>query len=242
MDGMSRAAREELDRLGRSLRAQMVVLITDLTVRVYLRRLDLDEPKVADARDPSRYHCSAVYQGDRPAGVTAAGTADRAGSLLRAAGWAVAVSQEDDDGMLWTVVLAHRDGSTIRVLASEDTRAVAFRGQTPALVLCPPQPAGQLEPEPEPEPEPEREPGPERRPETVTPGYVLCYECDGDGRCPGCGGRGWVLRTPGRSEGRRRCGECGTTRVCPICRGAGRLAISRLSTYQRGYYPDLEQD
>ncbi len=29
MDGTSRAAREELDRLGRSLRAQMVVLITD---------------------------------------------------------------------------------------------------------------------------------------------------------------------------------------------------------------------
>ncbi|MEK2491564.1 hypothetical protein WN990_18615 [Kitasatospora purpeofusca] len=234
MDGTSRAAREELDRLGRSLRAQMVVLITDLTVRVHLRRLVLDGPKVADGRDPSRYHCSAVYQGDRPAGVTAAGTADRAGSLLRAAGWEVAVSQEDDDGLLWTVVLAHRDGSTIRVLTSEDTRAVAFRGRTPALVLRPSQPAGQ--------PEPEREPEPERRPETLTPGYVLCYECDGDGRCPGCGGRGWVLREPGRTEGRRRCAECGTRRFCPICRGAGQLAISLLSTYQRGYYPDLEQD
>nr|BEK63109.1 hypothetical protein KPHV_03360 [Kitasatospora purpeofusca] len=234
MDGTSGAAREELGRLGRSLREQMVVLITDLTVRVHLRRLVLDGPKVADGRDPSRYHCSAVYQGDRPAGVTAAGTADRAGSLLRAAGWEVAVSQEDDDGLLWTVVLAQRDGCTIRVLTSEDTRAVAFRGQTAALVLRPPEPAGQREPEPGREPE--------RRPETVTPGYVLCYECDGDGRCPGCGGRGWVLRTAGRSDLRRRCAECATTRFCPICRGAGQLAISLLSTYQRGYYPDLEQD
>ncbi|MFB8241514.1 hypothetical protein ACFC58_33770 [Kitasatospora purpeofusca] len=224
MDGTSRAAREELDRLGRSLREQMVVLITDLTVRVHLRRLSIGEPKVADESDPSRYRCSAVYQGDRPASVTAAGTASRAVSLLRAAGWEVTVSQEDDDGLLWTVVVAHRDGSTVRVLTSDDTPAVAFRGQTRALVLHPPEPA------------------PERTPETLTPGYVLCYECDGLGRCPGCGGRGWVLRTPGPSGRRSRCAECATRKVCPICRGAGQLAIFDLSTYQRGYYPELEQD
>ncbi|MFF7586058.1 hypothetical protein ACFZCK_01045 [Kitasatospora purpeofusca] len=230
MDGTSSAAREELDRLARSLRRQMVVLITDLTVRVHLRRLAFGEPKVADGSDPSRYHCSATYQGNRPASATAAGTASRAVSLLRAAGWEVTVSQEDDDGRLWTVVLAHRDGSTVRVLTSDDTPAVAFRGQTPALVLRPPQPAGQPVQEPE------------RTPETLTPGYVLCYECDGVGRCPGCGGRGWVLRTPGLAESRSRCSECATRKFCPICRGAGQLAISNLSTYQRGYYPELEQD
>ncbi|MFB8171712.1 hypothetical protein ACFC60_27590 [Kitasatospora purpeofusca] len=236
MDGTSSAAREELDRLGRALREQMVVLITDLTVRVHLRRLAIGEPTVADGRDPSRYHCSVMYQGDRPASATAAGTASRAVSLLRAAGWEVAVSQEDDDGRLWTVVLAHRDGSTIRVLASDDTPAVVFRGQTAALVLRPPQPAGQSAPVPLKEPEPER------TPETLTPGYVLCYECDGAGHCPGCGGRGWVLRTPGPSESRSRCGECAARKFCPICRGAGQLAIFHLSTYQRGYYPGLEQD
>ncbi|AUY53813.1 hypothetical protein C2142_38930 [Streptomyces sp. CB01881] len=76
-----------------------------------------------------------------------------------------------------------------------------------------------------------------RTPVTVTPGYVLCYECDGLGRCPGCGGRGWV---PGRNRPRSRCGECGTTRVCPVCRGGGELAASGLSEYQRGYYPGLD--
>ncbi len=238
MDVTSSAAREELDRLGRSLREQMVVLITDLTVRVHRRRLAFGEPKVADGSDPSRYHCSAMYQGNRPASATAAGTASRAVSLLRAAGWEVTVSQEDDDGRLWTVVLAHRDGSTIRVLTSDDTPAVVFRGQTPALVLRPPQPVGQSATAPEPVHEPE----PERTPETLTPGYVLCYECDGAGRCPGCGGRGWVMRTSGLSERRSRCSECATRKVCPICRGAGQLAIFDLSTYQRGYYPGLDQD
>lgn len=75
-----------------------------------------------------------------------------------------------------------------------------------------------------------------RTPETLTPGYVLCYECDGLGRCPGCGGRGWVLREPHR---RKRCAECGTRQVCPICQGHGELSASSLSPYQRGYYPEL---
>ncbi|MEV0190631.1 hypothetical protein AB0I39_19090 [Kitasatospora purpeofusca] len=239
MDGTSRAAREELERLARSVREQMVVLITDLTVRVHLRRLAFGEPKAADRSDPSRHHCSAMYQGNRPASVTAAGTASRAVSLLRAAGWEVTVSQEDDDGRLWTVVLAQRDGSTVRVLTSDDTPAVVFRGQTAALVLRPPQSAGQS---PAGQSAAGQEPEPERTPESLTPGYVLCYECDGAGRCPGCGGRGWVMRTSGLSERRSRCGECATRKVCPICWGAGQLAIFDLSTYQRGYYPELEQD
>ncbi|MET9348367.1 hypothetical protein [Streptomyces termitum] len=135
-------AREELDRLGRSLRKQLVLLITDLTVRVHLRRLSLDEPKVADRREPLRHHYATVYQGDRPKTATAAETAARAAFLLRTAGWDVTTSQENDDGILWTVVDAHRDGSRIRVLTSDDTPAVAFRGQTPALVLRPPRPGG----------------------------------------------------------------------------------------------------
>ncbi|MEU9077674.1 hypothetical protein [Kitasatospora sp. NPDC048538] len=267
-------ARAELDRLGRSLRGQLVALITDLTVRVHLRRLTLDEPKVADGGEPPRHHYATDYQGKRPTTSTAAGTAARATFLLRTAGWDVTESEEDDDGRLWTVLLARRDGSVIRILTSEDTLAVVFRGRTPALALCPPQPdppqpdppqpvqdpepIGEPEPfrDPEPigEPEPVRQPLPvresepvrgsepveQREPlrtqETLTPGYVLCYECDGHCRCPRCGGRGWL---PGEAGRKRRCGECRTTKVCPICWGAGELAVSDLSTYQRDYYPEL---
>ncbi|MFE3652906.1 hypothetical protein ACFXPZ_16350 [Streptomyces sp. NPDC059101] len=223
MDETSKA-RDELDRLGRSLRKQLVTLITDLTIRVHLRRLSLDEPKVADRREPLRYHYSTVYQGNRPATTTAAETASRAAFLLRAAGWDVTTSQEDDDGIHWTVLVAHRDGNGIRIMTSDDTPAVAFRAQTPALALCPPQPVQQSEPV--------------RTPETITPGYVLCYECDGLGWCPGCGGRGWVLGQPHR---RSRCRECRTTKVCAICRGEGQLHASSLSAYQLGYYPGLDR-
>lgn len=76
---------------------------------------------------------------------------------------------------------------------------------------------------------------PVRTAETVTPGYVLCYECDGEGRCPRCHGAGW-LDTAGK---KRKCPLCHAQRVCPICRGEGELAISDLSTYQLGYYPEL---
>ncbi|MGW8776466.1 hypothetical protein ACWGNM_00095 [Streptomyces sp. NPDC055796] len=217
------SARAELDRLGRSLREQLVALITDLTVRVHRRRLSLDEPKVADPREPLRHHYATSYQGNRPATVTAAETASRAASSLRAAGWDVTASQEDDDGILWTVLVAHRDGNSI--LTSDDTPAVAFRGQTAALALRPPQPA--------------RQSGPLPTPQTVPPGYVVCHECDGLGRCPGCGGRGWVL---GQSDRRRRCGKCGTRKACPICRGEGQLSASDLSEYRRGHYPGLDRN
>ncbi|MFB7785748.1 hypothetical protein ACFY0N_38405 [Streptomyces vinaceus] len=161
MDQTSKA-RGELDRLGRSLRVQLIALMTDLTIRVHLRRLSLDEPKVADPREPLRHRYSTIYQGNRPATVTAAETASRATSLLRAAGWEVTASQEDDDGIVWTVIVAHRDGSDIRILTSEDTPAVSFRGQTAAVALCPPHPV--------------QHPEPVRTPETLTPAYVLCYE------------------------------------------------------------------
>lgn len=79
-------------------------------------------------------------------------------------------------------------------------------------------------------------PEPVRTPETVTPGYVLCYECEGLGWCPSCGGRGWLDDGAG---GRKRCPECHTQGICPICQRAGQLAVSQLSPYQRGYYSEL---
>ncbi|MFI6055279.1 hypothetical protein ACIBCO_34975 [Streptomyces violascens] len=186
MDQTSKA-RNELDRLRQSLRRQLVTLITDLTIRVHLRRLSLDEPKIANRLQPLHHHYATEYQGKRPASSTAAETASRATSALRSAGWIVTASQENDDGILWTVVTAHRDGNDIRVLTSDDTPTVVFHGRTPTLALCPPQPAHQ--------------PEPVRAPQTTAPGHVICYECDGLGRCPGCQGRGWV---PGRPNQKRR--------------------------------------
>ncbi|MFD5463841.1 hypothetical protein ACFWIQ_13615 [Kitasatospora sp. NPDC127059] len=224
-------ARAELDRLRHSLREQLVTLLTHLTIRVHLRRLSLDEPEVAGRHEPPLHRYATWYQGNRPKTSTAAETASRATHLLRAAGWDVTASQEDDDGRLWTVLVAHRDGNEILILTSDDTPAVVFRARTPALDLSAPPPVRQPEPEQEPEQELVR------TPETLTPGYVLCYECDGLGWCPGCGGRGWVLDRTGRKG---RCRECRTTKVCAICRGGGELSVFGLSPYQRGYYPELD--
>lgn len=69
-------------------------------------------------------------------------------------------------------------------------------------------------------------PQPVRPAETVTPGYVLCYEYDGLGWCHGCEGRG---RLPDPTGGRINCPACHRSRVCVICRGAAELAISQLS-------------
>ncbi|GAA2741157.1 hypothetical protein [Kitasatospora cinereorecta] len=220
--GETSEARGELDRLGRSLREQLVALITDLTPGADLRLLFLDEPSVADWHEPPRYHYSALFRGERPATVTAAETASRGAVLLRSAGWDVTASEVDDGGWLCSVVVAHRDGNHIRIRAGDHTSAVMFSGQTPALALRPPKPF--------------QWPEPVRTPDTVTPGHVLCYECEGLGWCPGCGGRGWV---PSEPHGLARCRECHGRRVCVICRGGGELAVSQLSDYQRGHYPGL---
>ncbi|MFG2563645.1 hypothetical protein [Streptomyces sp. NPDC048496] len=216
-------AREELDRMGRALRAQMVELITDLTPGSDLGLLFLDWPTVADWHEPLRHHYSALFRGERPASVSAADLASRAAALLGPAGWEIAASEENDGAKPWSLVTGRQDGSSIEVRVGHHTSAVMFSGQTPALALR--------------APEEFQWPEPVRTPETVTPGYVLCYECDGLGECPGCGGRGWV---PDQARGRTNCPECRRGRVCLICRGSGQLAVSQLSPYQRGYYPELD--
>ncbi|MTE11545.1 DnaJ-like cysteine-rich domain-containing protein [Nocardia aurantiaca] len=211
-------AREELDRLGAALRAQLVELIVDLTPGTDLGLLFLDEPTVADWTEPPRYHYSGLIRGERPAAVSAADIARRAAALLGAAGWEVGEAQDFSGPRPAVVVTGQRDGNSIEVRVGEHTSAVMFSGRTPALALR--------------EPKEFRLPDPVRTPETVTPGFVLCYECDGLGACPECGGRG-------RLPGGHLCPECNGTRVCPICRGAGQLAISLLSSYQRTHYPEL---
>ncbi|MEV7188751.1 hypothetical protein [Kitasatospora sp. NPDC093102] len=75
----------------------------------------------------------------------------------------------------------HDNGCTIEIHVANDEDPVPppeawFSGRTPAMALR--------------EPEEFRWPEQIRTVETVTSGHVLCYECDGLGRCPECGGRG----------------------------------------------------
>ncbi|MEU2870544.1 hypothetical protein ABZ769_15270 [Streptomyces olivoreticuli] len=102
--------------------------------------------------------------------------------MLGSAGWEVASSEETDGAKRSGVITGRHDGSSINVRAGDHTSAVLFTAQTPAPALH--------------TPEEFRWPEPARTPETLTPGYVLCYECDGLGACPGCGERGWLPSEP----------------------------------------------
>ncbi|MFC5144790.1 hypothetical protein [Streptomyces aureoversilis] len=216
-------AREELDRLGRALRAQLVELINELTPGSDLRLLFLDEPTVVDWHEPLRYqYGTSSFNGQYPAHASAADIASRAAALLGSANWEVATTQEEVRGRTRFVVTGRRDGCGIEISVGDRRSVVYFDGRTPAMALY--------------ETEEFAWPEPVRTAETVTSGYVLCYECDGLGWCPGCGGRGWMHD---EARGRKNCSACRRERVCLICRGAAQLAISSLSPYQRGYYPEL---
>lgn len=226
-------SREELDRLGRALRSQLTMMIDDLTPGSDLSLLFLDELRVVDWHEPLRYRYAAeFFTGKRPTQVTAADIASRAAALLTSAGWrqSTTTSPQEPGRPPCTVVTGrHDNGCTIEVNVVGDDAGrppskVWFRGRTPTMALR--------------EPEEFQWPEPILTAETVTPGYVLCYECDGLGRCPGCGGRGWA---PDATHGRKSCRACNRTSFCLICRGAAELAISDLSTYQRGYYPELDR-
>ncbi|MEE1805320.1 hypothetical protein, partial [Streptomyces sp. BE133] len=129
--------REELDRLGRALRAQLVELIDELTPGADLGLLFLDEPNVADWHEPLRYSYSAVFRGERPEGVGAADVASRAAGLLSPADWDIAGPQEEIGGTKRTYVLTARrpDGTRIEVRTGDHNSAVLYSGQTPALAL-----------------------------------------------------------------------------------------------------------
>jgi hypothetical protein len=221
--------RAELGRLGRELRAQLVELAEELPPGGDLDLLRSGEPELVDRHEPPLHGCSTVVRGTRPEEVPAAHLILRAAGLLRAAGWDVAVPEarregtEDEETEREYVLIARRpDGSRVEVRTNDRTSAVLYSGWAPAQDLR--------------EPEEFRWPEPVRTPRTLTSGHLLCYECDGLGACDCCGGRGWL---PAEPHGRERCPQCFTRRVCPICRGAGELAVSRLSPYERGHYPEL---
>ncbi|MET9177022.1 hypothetical protein ABZX88_02190 [Kitasatospora aureofaciens] len=213
----------ELDRLGRSLRERLVELITELTPGADLTALFLDVPTVVEWREPPLYHYAALFRGMRPSEVPAAELAARAAALLGAAGWEVRTWREESEGRPVCMVGGSRERVTLKVRTGDHTSSVMFEGETPALPLS--------------EPREFQWPEPIRTEETVTPGFVLCYECDGLGACSYCGGRGWSLGGDGLRHG---CRGCDRRRYCLICRGAGQLAFSELSPYQLGYYRDRD--
>lgn len=226
-------AQEELDRLGRALRSQLMVVIDDLTPGSDLSLLFLNEPRVVERHEPPRYQYAAeFFTGKRPTHVSAADIASRAAALLTSAGWRQsATTSQESPGRTPRIVVTgrHDNGCTIEIHVTNDNgpappSKVWFSGRTPTMALR--------------EPEEFRWPEPIRTAETVTSGHVLCYECDGLGQCPECGGRGWA---PDETRGRENCRACRRTRVCLICRGAAQLPISQLSSYQRGYYAELDR-
>lgn len=213
-------ARAELDRLGNLLRAQLVDLIALLTPDADLTLLFLDEPTVTDWHEPLKYRYSTTFRGQRAAEVGAADTVRHAAALLANAGWEVSESREVNR----TLVTGYSNGNTVEVRVPDQVPTVLFSAATPAMAL-----ATTSEPE---------WPDPVRTAATLSSRHVLCYECDGLGRCPECGGRGWLSDT---AAGRVTCPECSGGRLCPICQGAGQLAISRLQPFQRRFYPDLTE-
>jgi hypothetical protein len=47
------------------------------------------------------------------------------------------------------------------------------------------------------------------------PGYVLCYDCAGDGLCVPCSGTGILTK--------KRCPYCGSRKLCVPCQGVGQV-------------------
>ncbi|MFD4261804.1 hypothetical protein ACFWR9_30340 [Streptomyces sp. NPDC058534] len=196
-------ASEKLDRLGRILRARMVELIGGLTPGSDLGSLLFSGPRVVEWREPLRHEYWAQFRGERPASVRPAEAASRAAVLLDSAQGEVAESQENDGPKRWYVVTGRQDGSGIEVRVSGHTPTVVFTGRTPAMLLYGPQEF--------------RWPEPVCTPETVSPGYVLCYECEGLGACPGCGGH--APRPSPRAAG-TPAASCATRNVSACSAGA----------------------
>ncbi|MET8575992.1 hypothetical protein [Streptomyces sp. NPDC005012] len=238
-------ARVELELLADDLRERIGELAERLTPGADLGMLFPREPSVVDRHEPPGFRYTVMARGRRPGGLGAPALVAHAADLLGRLDWDVTDREGDAEdakagtdaeagtdgraalsggtGHRHVLTARHPDGSVIEVRVDAGGPTVLYIGRTPVVALY--------------EPEEFRWPEPVRTPGTVTPGHLLCYECDGLGACACCGGRGWL---PDEPHGRSRCPECATRRVCPICRGAGQLPVSLLSPYQRTMYPELD--
>ncbi|MFD3698030.1 hypothetical protein ACFWUZ_18070 [Streptomyces sp. NPDC058646] len=210
-------ARAELDRLGRFMHAQVRELVSRLTPEAQVSPGELGPPAVSDWHEPLQFRHTMTFRGARPDTVPPAEMGRRAAEALADAGWAV--EEEIADAYFTT---GRRDEVVLRVRVSMISDVVLYQAETPSMAFHTPEPLVR--------------PEPLRTADTLDPGYVLCYECDGLGWCSSCYGRSWV---PDAERGRRRCPECHEDRVCPICRGSGEKYAATLQYYERGYYPEL---
>ncbi|MFD3870332.1 hypothetical protein [Streptomyces sp. NPDC058623] len=210
----------ELERLGLLMHEWVRELVVRLTPEAMVWPEGLGEPAVSDWHEPLQFHHTMTFRGARPETVTPAEMGQRAGEALAAAGWAV--EEEVTEAHL---VTGRRDGVVIRIRISVISDVVLYQARTPSIAFY--------------TPEVFVKPEPVRTLDTLSRGYVLCYECDGLGWCSSCWGRGWV---PDVERGRRRCRECHQDRVCPICRGAGEKHAATLQYYERGHYPELSEE
>lgn len=213
-------ARAELDRLGRFMHAQVRELVSRLTPEAEVFPEELGVPAVSDWHEPLQFRHSMTFRGARPDTVPPAEMGRRAAEVLAAADWAV-------DEVLADAYFAtgRRDGVVIRVRVSVISDVVLYQAETPSMAFDTPEPLVR--------------PEPVRTTDTLHPGYVLCYECDGLGWCPSCYGRSWV---PDAERGLRRRPECHEERVCPICCGRGEKHAATLQYFERGYYPELFEE
>ncbi|MGW6915587.1 hypothetical protein ACWGB8_17470 [Kitasatospora sp. NPDC054939] len=213
----------ELRRLGRTLLAQVRTIAAQVTSEAVIPESALpDAPEVAEWTDPLRYRFVLRTQTGLDADVSADEAVRRTVGAFTTGGFDIVEERRADTVAPRVVVTGSRAGFRIDVRVWPATGDVVYAGVTPTVALRAPQ-------------APER-PDPVRTAETVEPGHVLCYECDGLGWCPACSGLSWVLNDAGL---RRRCPECREQRVCPICRGAGQLQIDRLRRAERAFYPEL---
>ncbi|MFE5711462.1 hypothetical protein ACFQ7J_11665 [Streptomyces sp. NPDC056501] len=211
----------ELRRLGRILLAQVRIIAAQVTPAAVIPESALpDAPEVAEWTEPLRYRYALRAQIGLDAGVSADEAIRRAVEAFITGGFDILQERRAGTVAVRVVVTGSRAGFRIDVRVWPATGDVVYVGVTPAVALRAPR----------------ARPDPFGAAETVEPGHVLCYECDGLGWCPACSGFSWVVDDAGL---RQSCPECREQRFCPICRGAGQLQIARLRPPERAFYPEL---
>ncbi|MFF2778917.1 hypothetical protein ACFVU3_28980 [Streptomyces sp. NPDC058052] len=211
----------ELRRLGLMLLAQVRIIAAHVTPTVVISESALPEaPEVAEWTEPLRYRFALRVQIGLDADLSADEIVRRAVEAFSTGGFDIVEERRTGTVAARVVVTGSRAGFRIAMNVWPATGDVVYAGATPAVALRAPR----------------ARPAPVGTAETVEPGHVLCYECDGLGWCPACYGFSWVVNDTGL---RQSCPECQNYRICPICRCAGQLQIARLRRAERAFYPEL---
>ncbi|WP_194817355.1 hypothetical protein [Nocardia sp. XZ_19_385] len=207
-----------LDRAADFLRTQLQWFATQVVPGATAHVVIPADPTQVDWQDPPRYRFEALANLTGPPDPH---RIDRAANALHASGWTVQVLRDPHFPTVVTV-RGERESYVLQARFEEGYPGIVLLGETPNIPLYKEEP---LPPAP-----------PSVTPETLSDDAVLCYECDGRGRCPTCRGLGW---TKGGPTGRHRCRTCLGSRFCPICGGAGELRITELSEIDRARYPQI---